>query len=292
MTRPIPPMSRRSALTLLAGAAPLIVAPRVLGADGTVAPSRRITMGFIGLGVHGLGYNLANFLQHDDAQIVAVCDVFASRRRKARETVDAKYGTQGCREYADFRELLADPGIDAVCISTPDHWHVPIAMMALEAGKDVMCEKPTLTIAEGRALVEKVAAKKAVYQVGLEDRSTSHYHKLAQLVRNGAVGDLRRITAGLPSGKPIVVVETGYPWRPHGETQHMDWPMTPAGQREFLLDLIETVRATPDQLGRGVIWWYPEAIRTKGLEVWKNGDAALFDAEGHALPALQALTPR
>ena len=139
MTRPIPPMSRRSALTLLAGAAPLIVSPRVLGADGTVAPSRRITMGFIGLGVHGLGYNLANFLQHDDAQIVAVCDVFASRRRKARETVDAKYGTKGCREYADFRELLADPGIDAVCISTPDHWHVPIAMMALDAGKDVMC---------------------------------------------------------------------------------------------------------------------------------------------------------
>ena len=93
-------------------------------------------------------------------------------------------------------------------------------------------------------------------------------------------------------GKPIVVVETGYPWRPHGETQHMDWPMTPAGQRQFLLDLVETVRATPDQLGRGVLWWYPEAIRTKGLAVWKNGDAALFDAEGHALPALQALTPR
>jgi hypothetical protein len=77
-------------------------------------------------------------------------------------------------------------------------------MMALDAGKDVMCEKPTLTIAEGRALVEKVAAKKAVYQVGLEDRSTSHYHKIAQLVRNGTVGDLRRITAGLPSGpKPF-----------------------------------------------------------------------------------------
>ena len=72
----------------------------------------------------------------------------------------------------------------------------------------------------------------------------------------------------------------------------MDWPMTPAGQRQFLLDLVETVRATPDQLGRGVLWWYPEAIRTKGLEVWKNGDAALFDAEGNALPALQALTPR
>ncbi len=200
MTRS-PPISRRSALRLLAGSTPLIVAPCVLGADGTVAPSRRITMGFIGVGVHGHGYNLNNFLQHADAQVVAVCDVSASRRRKARETVDAKYGSKGCREYGDFRELLADPGIDAVCISTPDHWHVPIAMMALDAGKDVMCEKPTLTIAEGRALVEKVAEKQAVYQVGLEDRSTSHYHKLAQLVRNGAIGDLRRIIAGLPSGK-------------------------------------------------------------------------------------------
>ena len=116
--------------------------------------------------------------------------------------MDKKYGNGDCRMYADFRELLAAKDIDAVCISTPDHWHVPIAMAALEAGKDVMCEKPTLTIAEGRALADLVAKKKAVYQVGLEDRSVIQYHKLAEWVRNGAIGELKKITVGLPSGTP------------------------------------------------------------------------------------------
>jgi arabinogalactan endo-1,4-beta-galactosidase len=88
--------------------------------------------------------------------------------------------------------------------------------------------------------------------------------------------------------KPIVVVETAYPWRRHGETQHMDWPMTPEGQQQFLSDLVGTVRATTNHLGRGVIWWYPESIRTKGVDVWKGGDVALFDAEGNALPSLNA----
>jgi len=88
--------------------------------------------------------------------------------------------------------------------------------------------------------------------------------------------------------KPIVVVETAYPWRKHGEAQHMDWPMTPEGQQQFLSDLVGTVRGTTNHLGRGVIWWYPESIRTKGVDVWKGGDVALFDAEGNALPALNA----
>ena len=78
----------------------------------------------------------------------------AAGGKTAKETVDKKYGNGDCRKYADFRELLAAKDIDAVCISTPDHWHVPISMLALEAGKDVMCEKPTLTIAEGRPLVD------------------------------------------------------------------------------------------------------------------------------------------
>ncbi len=88
--------------------------------------------------------------------------------------------------------------------------------------------------------------------------------------------------------KEIVVVETAYPWRPHGETQNMSWPMTPQGQERFLRDLVATVRATPNNLGKGVIWWYPESVRIPGLEVWKGGDVALFDAGGAALPALHA----
>jgi arabinogalactan endo-1,4-beta-galactosidase len=92
--------------------------------------------------------------------------------------------------------------------------------------------------------------------------------------------------------KPIVVVETAYPWRKHGETQNMDWPMTHEGQQQFLSDLVGTVRGTTNHLGRGVIWWYPESIRTKGVDVWKGGDVALFDAEGNALPALNAFKLR
>ena len=94
--------------------------------------------------------------------------------------------------------------------------------------------------------------------------------------------------AALRFDKEIVVVETAYPWRPHGETKNMSWPMTPQGQEQFLRELVATVRATPNSRGKGVIWWYPESIRIPGLNVWKGGDVALFDSKGAALPAMGA----
>ncbi len=195
------PLSRRRFLSLTSATLGAMALPgRTFASRRATSPSNRITLGFIGVGGHGHGYNLKSFLEQDDAQVVAVCDVFASRTRRARDTVDARYGTKGCREYADFRALLAAPDIDAVVISTPDHWHVPMSMLALAAGKDVMCEKPTLTIAEGRALVERVKERNAVFQVGLEDRSMIKYHMLASWVRNGAIGQLQRIDVGLPPG--------------------------------------------------------------------------------------------
>ncbi len=200
----IPPVRQRrlSRRTFLqrAAATALLVSSRTIGRAARPAPSNRITLGFIGTGGHGLGVNLKSFLELDDAQIVAVCDVFADRRQRAREIVEKRYAAAACREYADFRELLAAPDIDAVVISTPDHWHVPISMLALQAGKDVMCEKPTLTIAEGRSLANLVKNKKAVFQVGLEDRSVIQYHMLAEWVRNGAIGRLQTIRVGLPAG--------------------------------------------------------------------------------------------
>jgi predicted dehydrogenase len=85
-------------------------------------------------------------------------------------------------------------------ISTPDHWHVPMSLMALEAGKDVFCEKPTLYIDEGRTLMDEVAKRGAVFQVGLEDRSLIHFHKMVEWVKNGAIGRLERIAVELPCG--------------------------------------------------------------------------------------------
>ena len=162
-----------------------------------------MTLGCIGVGTHGFGVNLKQFLQEDDCQVVAVCDVFTSRRAKARQAVNAHYGTTGCSEIADFRDVLARPDIDVAVISTPDHWHVTMAQMALAAGKRVFCEKPTLTIAEGRALADDVAQRKAVFAAGIEDRSVIQYYKLAEVVRNGGIGRLQRIKVGLPT-KPVI----------------------------------------------------------------------------------------
>lgn len=207
------PLSRRSFLQsglagiLAAGAAPQFVCSRVLGAN---APSRKVSLGFIGVGTHGYGVNLLSFLQQDDCQVLAVCDVFAARAARARQTVEKETGATGCVEIADFRELLARPDIDAVVISTPDHWHVPMALMALAAGKKVFCEKPTLTIAEGRELADAVAQRRALFAVGLEDRAVIYYHKLAEVVRNGGIGQLERIKVGLPI-KPIFPLEEPAP---------------------------------------------------------------------------------
>jgi predicted dehydrogenase len=186
----------------MAGAVGLATAPLVLPARvfGDTAPSKHVALGFVGLGNEGYGHNLMAMLYENDARAVAVCDVMASRRARARETVDQHYSGTGCKEIADFRDLIARKDIDAVVISTPDHWHVPIALMALAAGKDVFCEKPTFTIAEGRKLVEAVDRHKAVFQTGIEDRSLIYYYRMAELVRNGAIGRLRTIRVKLPSG--------------------------------------------------------------------------------------------
>lgn len=203
--KPRPALSRRSFLQsglagiVAAGAAPQFIPARLLGAN---APSNQVTLGCIGVGAHGFGVNLKQFLQEDDCRIVAVCDVFASRRAKARQAVDQKYGTKGCAEIADFRALLARRDIDVAVISTPDHWHVTMALLALEAGKKVFCEKPTLTIAEGRELAEAVRRSGRVFATGLEDRAVIQYHLLAEAVRNGAIGELRHIEVGLPE-KPV-----------------------------------------------------------------------------------------
>ncbi len=176
-------------------AVPVIVPSRVLGAQ---APSNTITMGFIGVGTQGHNVNLKMFLEEDDCRAIAACDVKPEAREKARNTINDKYGNQDCAVTDDFRELLARTDIDAVCISTPDHWHVPMSVMALEAGKDILCEKPTLSIQEGRALVDLVKKTGRIFTTGLEDRALPRYHKLAEAVRNGAIGKLHTIHVGLP----------------------------------------------------------------------------------------------
>ena len=177
----------------------MVISPRLLG---SAAPSNKITLGFIGIGGHGGRYNLPSFLHEDDCRAVAVCDVIETRLHDAQETVNLHNEDNDCKAYHDFRELLADESIDGVVISTPDHWHVTMAIMAIKAGKKVFCEKPTLTIGEGTELLKAVKNHDAVFATGLEDRSVTHYHKMAEVVRNGGIGKLKHIQVGLPV-KPI-----------------------------------------------------------------------------------------
>jgi len=181
-------------------AAPWVIPSSALGAGGRPAPSHRVTVGCIGVGGEG-GRNLGCFLSQTDAQVVAVCEVDPVRLSAAKSRVDGQSGApRGCMATQDFREILDRPDIDTVMISTPDHWHVPISVMAIRAGKDVQCEKPTLTVQEGRILADTVKRYGAVYQTSTEDRAMGIHHRMAELVRNGRIGKLERIRVTLPAG--------------------------------------------------------------------------------------------
>ena len=158
----------------------------------------RITIGMIGTGDHGINWNLAAYLKLDSCRVIAACDVDSSRAATAKAIIDKRYGNNDCIVYHDFRELLEKREIDAVQISTPDHWHVPIAALALKKKKDICCEKPTLTIQQGRYLSDLVARSEQIFQTSLEDRSVFQYHRMAELVRNGRIGRVRKIRVGLP----------------------------------------------------------------------------------------------
>jgi predicted dehydrogenase len=181
--------TRRS---FLFGTAPLFVPSSVFG---HYAPSNRVTVGMIGMGRQAMAVNWKQFQKMPDVAVVAVCDVDAWRLGQAASAVP------GSKAYRDFREVLADKSIDAVMISTPDHWHVPMSMEAVKAGKDVSCEKPlTRCIGEGRKLADLVKQHKRVFRTDSEYRTKPHYHQAREAVINGRIGKLVTIRTGVPKG--------------------------------------------------------------------------------------------
>ena len=205
-------VSRRRFLGRLGAAA--VLAPLILPgrARGTVTASNRINLAFIGTGRQVAYANLPMFLASPEVQVVAVCDVDRWRAEQARQRVDAAYaqaapsGTyRGCSVYEDFRDVLARPDIDAVMISTPDHWHAAMAVAAARAGKDVALEKPiSLSVAEGRAITNAMAQHGRVFRTDTEVRSQPYFHRLCQIVRNGRIGQVRRLVVTVPrSPEPI-----------------------------------------------------------------------------------------
>ncbi|HNZ48714.1 MAG TPA: Gfo/Idh/MocA family oxidoreductase [Candidatus Hydrogenedentes bacterium] len=190
-------LTRRAFLrqsTMAAGA--LSVSPLVMSrAFGDANPSDKITVGAIGIAGRGR-YILNAFLQYSDVKVVAVCDVFADRRNRAKQMVDEHYGNDDCAAYIDARELIARPDIDAVMIATGDNNHAPLSILAARAGKDIYCEKPmSVTIAESRAVSDAVRHNGRIFQCGTQRRNVGNFVLAVELARSGALGEIQTVYA-------------------------------------------------------------------------------------------------
>lgn len=238
-------IKQAGAVTAGAISFPYIIPSSALGKDGATAPSERIVMGWIGTGGQGRGL-MNTFMSYPDVQVVAACDVDESHLAEAVATVNEKYANADCKGFADFRELLGNKDIDAVTVATPDHWHALASVAALNAGKDVYCEKPLAnSIGEGRAIVDAAKKNDRVLQTGSMERSNPNCRQACELVRAGAIGKLHTIHIHLPdedghlleakqttSQKPELPVPAGFnfdfwlghtPKRPYTEKSTHFW---------------------------------------------------------------------
>jgi predicted dehydrogenase len=219
-------------------AAPWIIPSSAWGRGDTPPPSERITMGLIGSGDMG-GANLHGFLRKPEVRVLAVCDPDRSRRTAMRNRVESFYAEgarsglyAGCDDYNDYRDLLARRDIDAVIIATPDHWHALHVVAAARAGKDLYGEKPlSLTVRQGRVMSDTVRRYGRIFQTGSQQRSDERFRLACELVRNGRIGRVRKVTCGLPAGgttgnHPQIPVPEGFdydlwlgpaPWAPYCE---------------------------------------------------------------------------
>lgn len=232
---------KRAAGTVAAVAFPYLIPSSALGKAGTVAPSNRIVIGGIGVGSMGTG-DLNSFLGHEGIQVVAVCDVDKNHRDNAKQIVDRKQGSSDCATYLDFREIIARGDMDAVFTALPDQWHSVVAVEAARAGLDIHGQKPLArTIAEGRAICDAVDRYGVIWQTGSQQRSSRHFQRACELVRNGRIGKISRVEVGLPNGKGTGIKKLldvpanldwnmwlgPAPWRPYQDfgrgSCHWDW---------------------------------------------------------------------
>lgn len=193
--------ARLSLLGLGAAAWPNIIPARLRGAN---APSNRIRVGQIGCGRIARGHDMPAVLHSGLADYVVVCDLDARRAAEGRTLVEEfhreqKQAAPKVGVFGDFREMLARPDIDAIVISTPDHWHAEPALAAIRAGKDVYLQKPmTMTQAESVLLRDAIVKSGRVFQLGSQQRSSVQFRRACELVRSGRVGRLQRVEIGLP----------------------------------------------------------------------------------------------
>jgi len=245
--------SRRSFIksASLAVAAPLVLPAAVFGKEGRVVPSERIGMALIGCGGQGRG-NMGHLLNFDEVQFLAVCDPVPEHRAEAKKRAVDRYKNNYCAEYADFREVLEHPGMDAVVIATPDHWHSVITVAAAKKGIDVYCEKPeTLTVREGRKMADVIKKYGIVFSGGSQ-RVIGDYGDIPRLLWGGAIGEIKDVyvdCGGPPRDCDLPVQETppGIAW---------DLWIGPAPWRPFHRNLIlGGFRDFRDYSGGGMTDW-------------------------------------
>lgn len=237
---PAPRPSRRDFLkrgaAFAAAAFPAIIPGRALGLNGATPPSDRIAVGFIGVGKMNRGH-LQSFRADRSVQVTALCDVWSDRLEMAREETEDYYarrdaipGYKGCATYGDYRELCADPNVDAVIIATPNHWHALNAVEAARQGKDIYLEKPLArTIGEGQAIRDAVRRHGRILQTGSQQRSDSAFRLACELVRNGRIGKVTEVFVNV-AGPPE---EFYAPAEPTPEPLDWDMWLGPAPWRPY-----------------------------------------------------------
>jgi len=259
-------------------AVPSLVPGSALGADDSTAANDRITMAAIGVGGRGTG-DMRGLMGHSEVQMLATCDPVPEHRERAKAYIDERYGNRDCKTYTDFREIMARDDIDAVMIGTPDHWHALIGIAACKSGKDVFSEKPeTLTIAEGRAMVEATRRYNRVFSGGSQ-RVLGDYGDWPPRVRGGALGKIKEVfvSCGGPSGDCYLPEEP----LPTG----LDWEMWlgPAPYRPFHPSLIRGgFRPYRDYSGGGMTDWgaHRFGAATFAVGVHKTGPVEIIPPDG------------
>ena len=210
-------MKRRNFLkNTAASAAGAMVIPTIVPSSvfGKNAPSNKINVGQIGCGRIARGHDMPGVMQYDVARTVAVSDVDSKRMADGKKLVEDYYKEKGTsvdvKMYGDYKEMLLNKDIDAVVISTPDHWHSQPAIEAALAGKDIYLQKPTsLTVEEGRLLSDIIHRQGSILQVGTQQRSSAQFRRAAELVRNGRIGKIHTVKVGLPGDPSGPVFEAG-----------------------------------------------------------------------------------
>ena len=263
-----PSISRRSFLkktSLPLLAAPLVVPQSIFGRADKASPNNRIQIGMIGMGRQAYHANLLPFLASSDTQVVAICDVDSWRLQQGIKKTDDFYSVKspsgqykGCWGTRDYRELLSRKDIDAVMISTPDHWHAIMAVEAAREGKDVALEKPIcLSVEQGRAISNAMKKYTRIFRTDTEVRFSGEFRNLCEHVRNGRIGKIKRILAEVPNEADPVSMQEPMPVPP--ELDYASW-LGPAPEAPYTEKRVHTRNNLTARPGWMIIQDYCDGI--------------------------------